>query len=564
MTKIIQRHDTSANWTSVNPVLAAGEMGVETDTNKFKFGDGVTAWADLAYAAGEGGSSGTTLTSTDGTTTYNKLALGDTLSVKDTSTKELNKLTQTGGTLNSELEFTGASGASLKMTEKYSLSTADSWEFQIKYKHNGGGPNPCVFGYASGSDFKTPAFILEGGSFKFFLSSNGGSWNINSSGSDLTPQAGTIYYLKVGFTGSQYYVKYNTTGWSNEFTTQWTLNSTAKVYCSDYFMLMNLSLNSGYYNTGTMYLQDTALIINGTEVWRGVNITPGQQMLNANLDEVTKQIDTIKSELNNKAEIFGTQQPLTIIPKGEQNVNINGGKLTNDYIYYCKNPDDNTYGQLTSKELIDFSKYSSYEIGIKFEYQPSTDSKLKYVFEAPGSFLFGYWNSNMQISIYPVKTYQQLSLTFQTGTIYYLKFSYDGSSYKLQYNTTGWNGTFSNLSSITSSTRVDTTTGNTIFGGKNSSQYYLPGGLYVLESYYQLGNEPRVPLWLHGPEVRMLAANPATTSSLGVVQPDGTSITVSDTGIISGQDVKTFTGYSATGTLVLKSINGVLQWVAEA
>lgn len=52
MTKIIQRHDTAANWTSVNPVLAVGEMGVETDTNKFKFGDGVTAWSGLTYASG--------------------------------------------------------------------------------------------------------------------------------------------------------------------------------------------------------------------------------------------------------------------------------------------------------------------------------------------------------------------------------------------------------------------------------------------------------------------------------------------------------------------------------
>lgn len=52
MTKIIQRHDTAANWTSVNPVLAAGEMGVETDTNKFKFGDGSTVWSGLAYASG--------------------------------------------------------------------------------------------------------------------------------------------------------------------------------------------------------------------------------------------------------------------------------------------------------------------------------------------------------------------------------------------------------------------------------------------------------------------------------------------------------------------------------
>lgn len=55
MTKIIQRHDTAANWASANPVLAQGEMGIETDTRKFKFGDGATAWVDLAYASSEGG-----------------------------------------------------------------------------------------------------------------------------------------------------------------------------------------------------------------------------------------------------------------------------------------------------------------------------------------------------------------------------------------------------------------------------------------------------------------------------------------------------------------------------
>ena len=44
-----QRRDTAANWTSVNPTLALGEIGHETDTNKSKIGDGVTAWASLIY-----------------------------------------------------------------------------------------------------------------------------------------------------------------------------------------------------------------------------------------------------------------------------------------------------------------------------------------------------------------------------------------------------------------------------------------------------------------------------------------------------------------------------------
>lgn len=50
MALLIQlRRDTSANWTSSNPTLAQGEMGLETDTNKFKFGDGITAWNSLPY-----------------------------------------------------------------------------------------------------------------------------------------------------------------------------------------------------------------------------------------------------------------------------------------------------------------------------------------------------------------------------------------------------------------------------------------------------------------------------------------------------------------------------------
>jgi hypothetical protein len=50
------RRDTAANWTSVNPTLAAGEPGLETDTLKVKYGNGTTAWTGLAYAGGTGGS----------------------------------------------------------------------------------------------------------------------------------------------------------------------------------------------------------------------------------------------------------------------------------------------------------------------------------------------------------------------------------------------------------------------------------------------------------------------------------------------------------------------------
>jgi hypothetical protein len=46
------RNDTAANWTAANPILAAGEMGVESDTRKAKFGNGTTAWNSLSYFPG--------------------------------------------------------------------------------------------------------------------------------------------------------------------------------------------------------------------------------------------------------------------------------------------------------------------------------------------------------------------------------------------------------------------------------------------------------------------------------------------------------------------------------
>jgi hypothetical protein len=45
------RRDTAAKWTSINPVLSAGEPGFETDTLRVKYGDGVHAWNNLAYAS---------------------------------------------------------------------------------------------------------------------------------------------------------------------------------------------------------------------------------------------------------------------------------------------------------------------------------------------------------------------------------------------------------------------------------------------------------------------------------------------------------------------------------
>jgi hypothetical protein len=48
-TRMQQRRGTASQWGTANPILNAGEMGWESDTNKFKIGDGTNHWADLDY-----------------------------------------------------------------------------------------------------------------------------------------------------------------------------------------------------------------------------------------------------------------------------------------------------------------------------------------------------------------------------------------------------------------------------------------------------------------------------------------------------------------------------------
>jgi hypothetical protein len=67
------RRDTAANWTSTNPTLAAGEMGFETDTGKFKIGTGSTAWTSLLYATDASEITGTVI---NGTTTTGASGVG--------------------------------------------------------------------------------------------------------------------------------------------------------------------------------------------------------------------------------------------------------------------------------------------------------------------------------------------------------------------------------------------------------------------------------------------------------------------------------------------------------
>lgn len=73
------RRDTAAIWQTNNPVLASGEMGIETDTSLFKIGDGTTLWNSLLYGGLKGPTgAGGTATNTGATGPTGQGATGPT------------------------------------------------------------------------------------------------------------------------------------------------------------------------------------------------------------------------------------------------------------------------------------------------------------------------------------------------------------------------------------------------------------------------------------------------------------------------------------------------------
>jgi hypothetical protein len=112
MASLIQvKRGTAASWTSANTVLAAGEIGFETDTKKLKVGDGTTAWTSLGYTVTDGDISGVTASTglTGGGTSGTVTLSVDTNTIADLSSSQtLTNKTLTAPKVN--LDFNAQAG----------------------------------------------------------------------------------------------------------------------------------------------------------------------------------------------------------------------------------------------------------------------------------------------------------------------------------------------------------------------------------------------------------------------------------------------------------------------
>ena len=127
MANIIQiRRDSLSNWTSVNPILAEAEIGFETDTKKFKFGDGVTTYSALEYSTSNINLTGEVTSVGNIATVPNATVIGKvltgyssepgTISATDTILEAIQKLNANAGLLVSGVSSFNSRTGSITLT----------------------------------------------------------------------------------------------------------------------------------------------------------------------------------------------------------------------------------------------------------------------------------------------------------------------------------------------------------------------------------------------------------------------------------------------------------------
>jgi hypothetical protein len=215
-TQIQTRRGTAASWTSTNPTLAAGEFGYETDTGKFKIGNGSTAWASLAYTA-----AATAVTylfnATSGQTTFsgadaNGLTLAYTVGAEQVY---LNGVLQVRGS-----DYTGTDGTSIVLasgaltsdvlnviaysamtvTDTYTQAQADAKFYQLAF-NGAAGKNAFINGACEIAQRGTAAVTLTAANFiypvdRFFAGRSSG-----------TTGATAQQFTSTGLDGFQYAVR---------------------------------------------------------------------------------------------------------------------------------------------------------------------------------------------------------------------------------------------------------------------------------------------------------------------------------------------------------------------
>lgn len=272
--------------------------------------------------------------------------------------------------------------------------------------------------------------------FRFTIADTEGSWLFDTTGT-YTVLANTMYWLRMGWTGTEYYFEYSTDGvnYTRDITETYSIPLWSPLRTTQIGVY---STTSGMIQPwlGTMYMADCYATVNGTEVWRGYK--------NGNL------------KLNCEAV-------------GNPAFNPGGEAYNFSSTWYYK-----------LQPGLDFASADSWEIHAKVRITNS--GKYQFWFQNPVA--FGFDNSN-RVHVWgtPSDFYSTLTFT-ELNVWYYIKLVFDGSSYKIYWRASDnpsrqWNL----IATLNSSTKISNTTANYIGINPGNTSEYFYGTIDLSELY---------------------------------------------------------------------------------
>lgn len=178
------------------------------------------------------------------------------------------------------------------------FSTTDYLQFPFVFNFNGY-TWTLEMGFTTGSDVTTQqnildsyygvAFAINNGKFLMALSSNGSSWDIGSSSGAYSVQANTAYSVKIAWDGSNYTSSYALD--ETNYTTDISIASTVIHHSTQEYVGGEPELfgsGSQHPFTGTINLNKWNLIVNGLEVWLGMDDVGLGSRANIDLSNLTE------------------------------------------------------------------------------------------------------------------------------------------------------------------------------------------------------------------------------------------------------------------------------------
>ena len=385
---------------------------------------------------------------------------------------------QTGGTIGNDYVYTGAQGAYLTLPKPAPIQTADTWEFRTKYTFKAGQEISRILDTSADyENYSTPILAQwQNNNLYVWLSSRTGDPPdiVNAGNTGLSLVDNTTYYIKFGFTGTQYYVDYNTTGWDDTFTRQWTYTTTTKACCNDPMSLMGTPADSDVSSLGNMDLKETSITINNNLWWTGTRTVSS----NYTYPDFVNTMKTYYANGTN-VEIFGGVN-------GTQN----GGTLTKN-------------GVFTGAQ----GAYIDPSVDIAFQDADSWEFRTKYTHKSSGGGSVGQClvgrksNSNLyhwliyiksdKLKIYlsstnsgwdiqdsdPSDVYQY---ECQDNVTYWLKVGFSGTEYYAYISTNGTD--YTQILSVSSTSKVYNQGGMYLMKDNQESSSYAVGSMYLGET----------------------------------------------------------------------------------